>query len=315
MDAAPQTSKSVEDAGNPSSGDFPVAFVLTATVVAAAIGWSYRPSFQILIDRWRMDTNYGHGWFVIPIAIAILWQRRERLALVKTRPGWWAFLPLIALVLLRVPLYDRNEQWIENATIPAVAAAAAFALGGWSLIRWSWPAILFLFFLLPMPPSLDPKLAGQLQTIATIGSVNLLHAIGLPVINEGNVILVRDQRLEVAEACRGLSMMLSFATLITAMVILVQRPIWERVVLLISIVPIALACNIIRIAATALCYSWFGRPVTEIHDWAGLAMMPLALGIVLLEMKIMSWLIIDDEPTEVPSLIRVAYTDKPGIRN
>jgi exosortase len=198
-----------------------------------------------------------------------------------------------------------------------VVAAAVYAIGGWAAIRWSWPAIVFLLFMLPIPPSLNEVLAGQLQTIATIGSVNVLHALGMAVINEGNVILVHDQRLEVAEACRGLSMLLSFATLITAMVILVRRPIWERLVLLASIIPIALVCNIARIAVTAIVYAQTGKEVKVVHDWAGLAMMPLALLLVLFEMQVMSWLVVEveeAEPPRRPGLVGTGFGPDPGSR-
>jgi exosortase len=268
------------------------------------------------VERWQGDDNYGHGWFVIPIALAILWQRRDRLAGLQSTTNWLRFLPLAGLLLARYWLYEKNEFWIECATIPVAFGCLAYALGGWPLIRWSWPALIFLFFMLPLPPSLNNVLAGSLQTFATYGSVNLLYAIGMTVISEGNVILVRDQRLEVAEACRGLSMLLSFATLITAMVILVRRPIWERVVLLVSIIPIALVCNIIRIAVTAVCYAKFGHEVKAVHDWAGLAMMPLALGFVVLEMKIMSWLVVEvDLEESSPALIRATYGSDPGPRS
>ena len=289
--------------------------IAVAGVVAAVfLGWCYWAPLMSLVERWRGDDNYGHGWFVVPIALAILWQRRDMLAGFRSHPGILGFLPLIALLAFRYWLYERNELWIESATLPLTAAAFTFAVGGWGAIVWAWPALLFLCFMLPLPPSTNNVLAGSLQTIATIGSVNLLHAIGMAVINEGNVILVGGQKLEVAEACRGLSMLLSFATLITAMVILVKRPIWERLVLLASIIPIALACNIIRIAVTAICYAKFGGEVQVVHDWAGLAMMPLALGFVLIEMKVMSWLVVEVDVDEPRGFIRATYTHDPGPR-
>ena len=96
-------------------------------------------------------------------------------------------------------------------------------------------------------------------------------------------------------------MLLSFVTLITAMVILVHRPLWERVVLLASAIPIALVSNIIRITATAWCYHRFGHETGEklAHDCAGWAMMPIALVLVWLELRLMSWLVVEVE--QVPS--------------
>ena len=62
-----------------------------------------------------------------------------------------------------------------------------------------------------------------------------------------------------------------------------------------SIVPIALFCNIIRITVTAIVFAKLDRPVHAVHDWAGYAMMALALGLVLLELKVMSLLFVDEE--------------------
>ena len=276
-----------------------------AAALVAAIAWSYFPSLAYLA-RWWEDPNYSHGWLVVPIALFILWQRREDLPGVTIRHRWWNFLPLVALLALRYKLYDWNEQWIEAATIPAVIAATVLAVGGWGLLRWALPGLVFLFFMVPLPQFLDDKLAAPLQRIATLGSYELLMALGLPVVTEGNVILIHSQRVEVAEACRGLSMLLSFGALITAMVILVKRPIWERIFLILSIIPIALLCNIIRISITAIAYGYYGKPVKEVHDYAGYGMMVLALGIVLAEIQIMSWLVVEErgDAAAGPALLR-----------
>lgn len=289
-----------------------VASIAAVVVLVAAVAWSYRSNLAYLVRFWG-DSNYSHGWLIVPIALAILWQRRESFPVVWERPAWWAVLPLAGLLAARVWLFERNEQWVEAATIPPVVAATLLAVGGWRLLRWALPGILYLVFMLPLPPSLNALLAGPLQTIATLGAVTLIQASGTPVAAQGNVILIGTQRLEVAEACRGLSMLLSFVALITAMVILIRRPLWERAMLMLSTIPIALLCNIIRIATTAIFYARTGRPVQVVHDWAGMAMMVLALVFVAAELKVMSWLVIEEEGA-TPGLLRASYGDGPGPR-
>src|SRR4029079_16068870 len=135
-----------------------------------------------------------------------------------------------------------------------------------------------------LPPRINLMLAGPLQDLATWGSTILLQALGLPVVREGNVIFVGADRLNVAEACNGLSMLLSFVTLITATVILLRsRPAWERAVLLLSTVPIALLSNILRITIIGLCYRGLGAEWGHKlgHDYGGYLMMPIALLLVL----------------------------------
>jgi exosortase len=289
------------------------AAIVATVVLVAALAWSFRSSFFYLAQFWVGDSNYSYGWLIVPFALVIFWQRRQALAEITPRANIWGFVALAALLAFRAYLYEQNEQWIEAALIPVVVAALFLAVGGWSVLRWSLPAVIYLFFMIPLPPRFNDLLASPLQTVATLGSVQVLRVLRLPVLSEGNVIYIGTQHLEVAEACRGLSMLLSFAALITLMVIFVGRPIWERVVLVLSIIPIALFCNIIRISVTAIAQWYYNREMHTVHDWAGLAMMVLALGLVVLELKVMSWVVVE-ERDRGPTLLRAAYGTNPGSR-
>lgn len=283
-----------------------LAHWVAVLLVTAALGWSYAPNFAYLVDHWEHDPNYSYGYFVIPIALVILWTRRGMFNRDQVAPPRWCLLPLLALLALRYPLFARNELFAETATIPLVVAFLVLAIGGWHLLEVAWPAIAFLILMLPIPASYNQMLAAPLQDIATKGSLKLLQVIGLPVIAEGQVIIVGNEQLEVARACNGLSMMLSFITLITAVVILVKRPLWERVLLLVSAIPIAIVSNIIRIAATAMVYHYVGHAWGEklAHDLAGWLMMPIALLLVWIELKLSSWLFIEVDEVDASHIFR-----------
>jgi exosortase len=279
---------------------------IAVVMVLGAVVLGYEASVRGLIDQWGRDPNYSHGFFVAPIALAIAWARRGAVDSSRCRPSWWGLLLLAGVLALRVPLFQWNEQYLESATIPLAVAAVTLALGGTHLLRVMFPAVLFLVFLLPLPPSVNTLLARPLQNMATAGSVTLLQLIGLPAMAEGNVIVVGDVPLEVARACNGLSMLLSFVTLITATVLLIQRPIAEKVLLLLSAVPIAIVSNVVRITLTALAYRWLGPETGEryAHDYAGWAMMPLALGLVWAELALFSRLFVEVREVDPAALIR-----------
>lgn len=297
-------------AGPATPGRLPAPGMVAGVVVVAALAASYAPNLAELARQWSDEPNYSHGFLVAPIALAILWQRRRELDPARLRPNVLGWIALVAILAARAYFFEVNERWVENATLIPALAALALGFGGRRLLWWAAPAIVFLVFMLPLPPSINLILAAPLQRLATIGSTGLLQAFGLPVLAQGNVIFIGGERLEVAQACNGLSMLMSFVTLITAMVVLMarERPLWERVVLLLSMVPIALVANVIRIAGTAALYHAFGPraampwPLVEwyptverfIHDTAGWAMMPIALGLVFLELKVLSWLIVED---------------------
>lgn len=289
----------------PSAAAADRTWIPEVLLVAVFLVFAYAPNLLYLITIWNNEPNYSHGFLVIPIALVILWRRLSDSPIdwsTLRAPAWiWAVLGV--LLLGRALAYERSMQWFESATIVPVTACMAFALGGWPLLTRAWPAIGFLVFMLPLPPSINTMVALPLQRIATKGSCFALQLTGLWVVPNGNVITLNTpagpQQLEVALACNGLSMLMTLAATVTAAVILVPMPAWKRLVILLSAVPIALVSNIARIVATGWFYYYMdGARAKEVaHDWSGYLMMPLALVLVGLEIWILSWLF-DDEGAE-----------------
>ena len=69
----------------------------------------------------------------------------------------------------RAYLYEINQQWIETTTLIGTLAALAIILGGFRLLRWAFPGLIFLIFMFPLPPTVNGFLAGPLQWLATQG--------------------------------------------------------------------------------------------------------------------------------------------------
>ena len=98
-------------------------------------------------------------------------------------------------------------------------------------------------------------------------------------------VIYKGQRLEpplnVAEACSGMRLLMAFLALGVAMAYLHYRPIWQRVVLLVTTIPIAIFCNIIRVTVTGFIYVLIHPKYTQgiYHNTLGVAMLPLAFGL------------------------------------
>jgi exosortase len=270
-------------------------------IVAVVLGWSYAPNLRNLVAIWNQDPNYSHGFLVIPVALVIAWRRWAEAESPPITPSWWGWLALVGVLAVRAVCYERGAEWTETATLLPVIACLALAACGWPLLGRIWPAIGFLVFLLPLPQGINSILAQPLQHLATLGSCALMKLTGLWVVAEGNVILVGGDQLEVAAACNGLSMLMCLAATVAAMTVLVAMARWKRVVLFLSIIPIALISNIFRISATGWCYHLFGADVGGhfAHDAAGWLMMPVALALVGLELGLLAWLVIEVE--ELPA--------------
>jgi exosortase len=268
---------------------------VSLAVVAIVLGCAYAPNLRGLVATWNQEPNYSHGFLVVPAALVIAWRRWVEEEPPAIAPSWWGWAGLVGTLVVRAVCYERGAEWTETATLLPVIACLTLAAGGWPLLRRIWPAIAFLVFMLPLPPSINSILAQPLQRVATTWSTALLKITGLWVVAEGNVILVGGEQLEVAAACNGLSMLMCLAATVAAMTVLAPIALWQRVVLFLSIIPIALVSNVLRIWATAWCYHLKGAETGAhiAHDAAGWLMMPVALVLVGLELSLLSWLVVE----------------------
>jgi len=173
---------------------------------------------------------------------------------------------------------------------------AALLLGGIGAIRWLWPSLAFLLFMFPLPYFVEIGLFWPLQKIAAVASEFVLQTCGYATYRQGVILHCQDHVLEVQRACSGLSMVLTFVALSAGMVIVIRRPWIDKLVILLSSVPIAIVCNVIRIAVTGVLYNEAGKELGDrvFHDFAGWMMMPLALGLLLLELKLLDWVLQED---------------------
>jgi exosortase len=271
--------------------------------VTAGVLWAYWSTLTDTAQRWARDPQYSHGWLVPGFAFLLLWLRRDRLPAEWPAWSWWGAPVLAAGILLRLFGTYYHFVWLDPISLLPCLAGLCLLLGGWTAWRWAWPAIGFLAFMIPLPHSAAVAMSGSLQRIATIASTFILQTLGLPALSEGNTILIDDLQIGVVEACSGLRMLVIFFALSTAVALLARRSLWEKAVIVTSAVPIALLSNILRISATGVLHQLVSGEVANafFHDVAGWLMMPLALGMLWLELWTIDRLLVAPTPGRSPS--------------
>jgi exosortase len=257
-----------------------------------AIVAGYAGVLAHLVGRWTAEANYSHGFLVPFISGWLLWHRRELIASVKApirgRSLGIAFLVLSVLVRMFAAYF--GFILAEPLAFILCIAGATALMGGLPALRWAWPAIVFLVFMIPLPGAVGGRLGGPLQHLATLGSTYALQTLGIPAVASGNLICLTHGRIGVAEACNGLGMLTTFFAVTTAAVFLLKLSAWENICVLASSVGIALLANILRIAATGVAQELIGVEFAErvFHDFAGLVMVPLALLMLGIEVLLLS---------------------------
>jgi exosortase len=201
---------------------------------------------------------------------------------------------------------------LEALSLIVCLAGLVIFLGGGNALRWAWPALAFLIFMIPLPFRIERALALPLQRLATKASTYALQTLGLPALAEGNVIHLHEARLGIAEACNGLGMLVSFVALATAVAIVINRPVLDKVLVILSSIPIALAVNILRITCTGILYETVGAEWADLffHDLAGYLMPLAALAFLGIELKILSCLLVAPPDAREARLAVVPFTPR-----
>ncbi|MCL5280973.1 MAG: exosortase [Planctomycetes bacterium] len=268
----------------------PLAYAAGGIIVLAAFLWSYWPTFTNLVAVWRRSDEYSSGLLVPFLAAYVLWLRRQDLRLTPVQPalllGLGAFLFAQAVRAMGLDFYSSAERL---SVILSVAALVLMMLG-WKYLAKVAPVLLFLCLMLPWPNRVQNALTLPLQRWSTTSAVFCLELVGYEVRQDGNVIHMGDASVAVAEACNGLRMIMAFFVISGLVALLVKRAWWEKLVILVSSLPIAFLCNTLRLATTALFFTFVREEKWEqwFHDWGGYAMMPLALALVVGELWLLT---------------------------
>lgn len=267
-----------------------VAWLFICVVIVI---WAYLPTWQNLARVWSGNAQYSHGYFIPLIALGILWHRRALLSAADFRPNLFGLLLLLLGGAMRLASARYFVNTIDEYSIFPTLAGLALTLGGTKTLRWCWPAIAFLWFMIPLHGRVSGLLSEKLQRIATITSAHLIETAGFPAQTEGNVILLSEVDMGIIEACNGLAMMMTFFAISTAAAIFIDTVAWKKVALVLGAVPIAVACNVLRIATTGIMHETVGREWADkvFHDLAGWLMMPLGLFFLWLELSFLDRLV------------------------
>jgi exosortase len=276
---------------------------LVISVLSAVFLWSYWPGLLDLWRIWQRSDEYSSGLLVPFLAAYILWSRRHRIMGIPIKPSLWGLFAFVAAQALRLFGLFFMYSSAERLSVVLSIAALVLLIFGWQIFSRVFTTLLFLGLMLPLPRSVHNAIILPLQSWATSSAVFCLEMFGYSVIREGNIIHLNNITVAVAEACNGLRMVTAFIAINTLVVMLIRRAWWEKLIVLLSSLPIALLCNTVRLTITAIAFTMLQGENWEriFHDFGGYAMMPLALTVAILELWLLMKLtaVPENKPQEI----------------
>jgi len=232
----------------------------------------YAPVLKALLVQWWRDPDYSHGFLVPVFSGYILWRQRKRWMKTEIKPSDVGLIVMLGAVVLLLTGSLGAELFISRLSLVILLAGMILFLSGWKLLRAVLFPLGFLMLMIPIPAIIYNQITFPLQFIASCFASLGLEAIRVPVLREGNVLVLPNYSLEVVEACSGIRSVMSLISLAVAYVYLAERRPWVQYGVVVLMVPIAVVTNAIRIAGAGVLAYNFGSAAAEgfmhgFSDW------------------------------------------------
>jgi len=249
----------------------------------------YVPILYYMVLQWYHSEDYSHGFLIVPLALYFTWERRRKLARLPIEPSWWGLLPLtLGSLTLAIGRLGTELMNMRVSFVLTLIGLVLLLLGRRIFRLLAFP-LCFLFLMVPLPESLLNVVAFPLQLVAADMAVNAVQMLGIPALREGNIIHLANAQLFVAQACSGLRSLMALITLGVVFAYFFRKSLAERVLIVLSAIPIAILVNAFRVALTGVLTHNFGQRAAEgmIHTTEGLFTFAIAFLLLLGE----AWLL------------------------
>jgi exosortase len=246
-------------------------WILWPGILAGLTVILYAPVLKNLVADWWNNPDYGHGFLVPVFSAYILWREREKWLNTEIKPNNFGLLVMLGAVVILLGGSLGAELFTTRISLLILLAGMILFLAGWKMLRAVSLPLAFLILMIPLPVLIYNQITFPLQLLASRFATFWLELVQVPVLREGNVLILPNYSLEVVEACSGIRSLMTLLTLAIAYGYLVERRRWVRYTLALLMVPIAIVSNAIRIMGTGVLTFHFGQKAAEgfFHEFSG----------------------------------------------
>ncbi len=266
--------------GSAKTGRFHTGWnVLLFALLLGSFVLAYFPVWEGLIGVWSRSDEYSHGFFMVPAAIYILWQKRERLSEIPVTPSGWGLVMVVFSLLVYLLSHLADIATLKALTLVPLVAGVVVYFYGFPMLKELLFPIFILLFMIPVPSQVFSKLTIPLQLFVSKVSAGIADLIGVSIFRQGNVLHTPEQSFQVVQACSGLRSMITLLILSALYGYFTLRSNVLRTLLFFSGIPVAILVNIIRVLMMVLVAYYFSYDLTEgtIHTLFGLSIFVIAL--------------------------------------
>lgn len=263
----------------PSAVEKRIHWGIWVSVLTVLLFVLYGPVLVHLVLNWWENPDYSHGFLVPVFSGYILWKQRDRLSKIRPNPSNFGLLVMLGAIGLLLLGSLGAELFSSRVSFLVLIAGIVLFLAGWRMLRAVSFPLCFLILMIPIPVIIYNQITFPLQLLASRFATFCLQLVNVPVLREGNLIILPNYTLEVVEACSGIRSLMTLITLAIAYGYLVEDRRWIRWVMVAIMIPIAIVSNSIRILGAGLLTYHFGPSMAQgfFHEFSGWVIFVAAL--------------------------------------
>lgn len=236
--------------------------------------WLYDLQFQ-----WRALADYQFGWLVVLLAAYLVWDRWTNLPPTDQPVSFWICAALVLFGTPFVLVAELYKQAIANTPAASFSlsigcvfyiAANLLYLRGWQTFRHFLFPLGFMCLAVPLPGVLWNPVVLALKRLITTLDVEVLNLIGIPAVQQANVIRLPTCVVGIDEACSGVRSLQS--SIMAGLFIgnLIFKGFGSLLIFFLAGIGLALAGNFIRSLILSITAHRHGIEALErLHDAAG----------------------------------------------
>lgn len=256
--------------------------------------FAYRSTLVWMYQRYMSaDSYYSHGFLIPFVSAFLIWQKREELGRAESCPARLGLVLLMAAAITHVAGTILYVFSISGFSIFIFVLGITLFIFGKEITRTIIFPLVLLLAMFPLPEAIIASISFPMKMLVARSGVDIVAAMGIPVLREGFHIEIAQGSLLVGNPCSGLRSLIAFMTLGAVYAHITRLSVTRKWILFLLSIPIAVLSNIVRVPMLILTAHYYGiaaaSPDSLWHDASGLMVFVIGFVLLFLAGKALEW--------------------------
>ena len=242
---------------------------ILALILLVAGGVVYFQPMRWLIESWRVNPYYKHGFIVAFVAIAYAVFKCVRSKKAEGESRHWIYF-LAASIVLYLIGFQTSLNFLKTVPIFFTLLSIAYLLENHVPAHSLRFPLLFPIIVIPIP--FLPELTAFLQFAMVHLSTGLLQVFGYEIVAEGATIYLPNATFVIGEPSSGIQSLIALLTLMIPLIYFTKTSLKKKSLLYLLIIPVAMLGNLLRIVTLFIVGYYYGEAIAADfwHDIGGI---------------------------------------------